>query len=339
MFKKYVEIENSYRQKYINDFFERHPEAINTTYIIQEKIDGCNISFIFSWNEELDDYELQVAKRSGVIKENEKFYDIQTTLNREDIKLFISEIKRRLKTDVVTKNAKNITLYGEYYGPGIQKRIDYGDKKSFIFFDMALDGKYVDINTFEYIIFPLKNLGFEHLFSKILFYGAFEECLNYNTSFNSKIGPDPDSKELHNECEGVVIKQFMYPTFEPFYDQYGHQDIFYIKIKNEKFNEKMKVKHKKRPEKMSEDFYETQTLFESYLTENRLLGIFSKEGMIQSQKEIGKYIKLMTEDAKKDFMKDHGDLMSNDKLTEKEKKKIFSSSGKIVSKLIMENYL
>ena len=43
-------------------------------------------------------------------------------------------------------------------------------------------------------------------------------------------------------------------------------------------------------------------IWSGYINENRLADLFSKYGEIQSNAEIGKYIKLMLEDAKEDFL-------------------------------------
>ena len=60
------------------------------------------------------------------------------------------------------------------------------------------------------------------------------------------------------------------------------------------------------------------------MTENRLINIFSQHGEIQDKKEIGEYIRLLIEDAKKDFLKDV-DLPVLDK---NERKQVFNAGSK-----------
>lgn len=71
------------------------------------------------------------------------------------------------------------------------------------------------------------------------------------------------------------------------------------------------------PKKAGHYWKVTIAEFKSYITENRLLSVFSKEGQIQSPKEIGKYIKLLLTDAQDDFLKDN-DISHLDKQQQKD---------------------
>ena len=65
MFKKYNSIENTYREKQIEQVYLHGYD--NEKYVVQEKVHGANFSFI------TDGEVIQVAKRSGLIAEDEKF--------------------------------------------------------------------------------------------------------------------------------------------------------------------------------------------------------------------------------------------------------------------------
>ena len=79
---------------------------------------------------------------------------------------------------------------------------------------------------------------------------------------------------------------------------------------------------------------ELRDIFQTYITENRLYSVFSKYGQIESVKEIGKYISLLTEDARQDFMKEYKEKF--DPLTDREKRNILKVSD-IASKIVRNN--
>jgi len=330
MFKEYTSIENSYREKYINDFFTRHPEMRHKRYAVTEKIDGSNISFIFSRAED-GEIVFSYGKRSGLIAENENFFGIQAYI--KSIEPFIEKVKSSLKGNTLFDYASTFTMFGEYFGPGIQKRIDYGQTKSIVFFDIMIDGVYVSQSFFFMVMHELLDPYGEFTIPFIKMAESFDEALRVNTHFNSLLGPDHDT--LENECEGIVIKPWNERGAE-LLDAFGHPENFFVKVKNEKFAEMMKTKFKAPPEPQSAALTSAQELFASYLNENRIQSVFSKEGVISDTKDIGKYIKLIMEDAKKDFLKDEAEVFNSHELSDKERGKIFSIAGKIISKELMK---
>ena len=72
--------------------------------------------------------------------------------------------------------------------------------------------------------------------------------------------------------------------------------------------------------------------FASYLTENRVLSVFSKQGVISEPKQLGQYIKWVLEDAIIDFKKDHPDLEIDDKTA-----KIVFNGGHLVVMLLKKH--
>lgn len=75
--------------------------------------------------------------------------------------------------------------------------------------------------------------------------------------------------------------------------------------------------------------------FASYITENRLQSVFSKEGEIEKPKQIGQYIKWILFDAKEDFLKDWGEKIKL--LDINQQKQIFNIGSKIAN--MLKNYL
>jgi len=74
MFKKYNSIENTYREKQIEQVYLH--EFNKEDYVVQEKVHGANFSFI------TDGKTIQVAKRSGLIAENESFSNYKYVMDK-----------------------------------------------------------------------------------------------------------------------------------------------------------------------------------------------------------------------------------------------------------------
>jgi RNA ligase (TIGR02306 family) len=90
-----------------------------------------------------------------------------------------------------------IVLYGEIYGPGIQKNYDYGlSELEFAGFDTVLDGEYLTTSQTETVFHNL--LGLSHV--PILYVGEWSKEICDKYLFNSFIS---NTKIPH---EGIVVK-------------------------------------------------------------------------------------------------------------------------------------
>lgn len=301
MFKKYSSIENSYRQKHVMKVLQFYPEVANIKYSIREKIDGSNLQLFFSPGE-----KVRVGKRSCFITEEENFFDVWEVLNGyQDV---IQKVQ-----DEVELTGMTVRLFGELYGPGIQKRVDYGDRKRLAFFDVEVDGEMWSQREFEAL---MASLEITNLAPLLGYTDNLADALNWDERFDSKLSDKTD-----NPSEGIVIK--------PYEKEYnlGNGSRFILKKKSDIFAEKMNVKPKQKNKDESAKMISAKMEFQSYLNENRLQGIFSKHGPIEDMDQFGKYIQLMLSDAKEDFLKD----FDTTDLTEKELKNIFKSGGKNVA--------
>ena len=91
-----------------------------------------------------------------------------------------------------------IIVYGEVYGPGIQKNYDYKlNGLEFAMFDVTIDGVYQDIHEVEAYSYPTI-LNLPHV--PILFNGAWSQEIQDKYTFNNFI---EGTKIPH---EGIVIK-------------------------------------------------------------------------------------------------------------------------------------
>lgn len=264
-FIKYPEIENSYRQKFIDDFLFHNPSAKDNKYVAQIKLDGSNVQFIFE-----PDKEMKIGKRSSFIG-NDNFNGIQ------EIKHKYQKIFDYLQS-YADKNNHYINVYGEIYGKGIQKRIYYGDDKYISFFDIRVDGKL--LSYFE----------ITEMFDDIVLNNFVETVgpFNYEDIFNL---------DLPDNHEGLVVK--------PYNKVNPEERSLYLKIKSDKFKEKGDKSKKKKTKKESDPEIEhLKEIYLSLINKNRLYSVFSKEGEIETPSQIGQYIKIVTDDVVNDFKKE-----------------------------------
>jgi len=247
-----------------------------------------------------------------MIDMTDNFYDCWNVIKRyKELTDYVQSISNRLKCQII--------LFGELYGKGIQNRIDYGPEKYFRIFDIIIYST-KDIFILQWIQ-TQKFIYTDSILKKYLVpsYGivkGLKESLKYEP-------------EDWNEIEGVIIK--------PYNKVYSLKsgDVFYLKHKNPKFEEKNKRKKRKEPVKYSDEIENLKSNFEDYINKNRVLSVFSKYGEISEPKQIGEYIKLVLEDAKKDFTKDME--FDINKINKKEQKYIFNVSKDILK--ILNGYL
>ena len=276
MFKKYQSLENSYNDKFLRRFLETYPELQNETYIVTEKLDGANIQIYFE-----PGVPYRIGKRSDFLKEDETFFDIHST-----VKKYQESLDKIQKHVEITKN--KIRLYGEIYGSGIQKRVNYGDEKYIAFFDVEVNGELWAPRDFMHLAegFDLPRVPVIQIKANIT------EVLSLSENFNTNINPVEN-----NASEGLVIR----PFGKNYYSHVGA--IFILKKKSAKFSEKEGLE---KPVKILDTpVLDANLKFKAYLNDNRVLSVFSKSGPMQEMSQMGEYIKLVLEDAKLDFLKEN----------------------------------
>lgn len=115
------------------------------------------------------------------------------------------DIKRRLWNFVkmiepITNIGSGITIYGEIYGPGIQKNYDYGLKElEFAVFDITINGEYQSTGRVEVYCEHTSGLNLPHV--PVLYEGAWSQEVQDQFTFNRFI---EGTKVPH---EGIVVKE------------------------------------------------------------------------------------------------------------------------------------
>ena len=274
-FVKWTSIENSYRDKHINYFLGIFPELADEEYLVTEKIHGSN----FQWF--LQPYEnLMCGSRN-------KYLDVNGSFQGASIPALVDKHRNLLLgfQHYCDETGNSVRLFGELFGDGIQKGVDYGPEKRLLYFGLMINDKLRP--PFDLLRYIPEN----HIAPIVGVVQGLDEALSINSEFDSWLSSAED-----NICEGIVIVPYrrVYQT--------DNGETFILKKKNDAFIEK-----KAAPKTVVVDT-EVQRLnseFLLYINDNRLQSVFSKEGEIESPKEIGKYIRLILEDAKDDFLKDN----------------------------------
>lgn len=300
-FKKWCSIENSYRQKHIDWYLERFPELLDDTYVITEKIHGSN----FQWYLE-PDKPVVAGSRNMYLEIDGSFQGAYIPELLDADKKLLDFLQARVNRDGCTYR-----VFGELFGKGIGKGVDYGEEKRLLYFGMMVDDVLVPFTTMEMYIPRSRMVPVVGIID------GLANAMQFDTAFNSCL-----SDKDNNLCEGVVIQ-----PYRKVY-QVGDYSPFMLKKKNRTFEEKMNIK---APVVIAPEVKQLKAEFAAHITDNRLQSVFSKHGEIEKPSQIGNYIRLVLEDARIDFMKDHKELF--DEMTPKQQKNILNVGGQIANML------
>ncbi len=294
----YPSIENHHNQKNLDFWLTEHPRLKTVICVAQQKYDGSNLGIQFSENNSVEFFT-----RNTQLAKNENFNGLREILKRENYMLMMETIKKWKSEHT---EIKKINLFGEIYGPGVQRRIDYGSEKQIKFFDVYFDGKIQTPLAFKSW---MENLGLLDLVVEYLKFGTIHELLESLNECKTMV---------KNEIEGVVIK----PLEEVFTNT--DEKIFCVKLKVPGFDDTvMTVVKKQKPTNKS-----SRNLAD-YITENRIQDVRGK----QTWKSKDDLIDRVIEDAFADFKKTSEDPSLVEDLTPKEKNGLSKKALNLCQKL------
>lgn len=288
MFKKYPSMDNTYQSKSIELWKEFHPTIMEEEFIVLEKIHGTNFSVVFEPGQ-----TPCLASRNRVLDPDEDFFNVREVVLHQGHDLLLEKFLRLAREDNVPYQ-----LYGELFGPGVNKGVNYGRKRDFRFFDLRRDGFLLAHRQLENLMQP--DMA-QYLVPSLGIFKGLQSALDVQVEgVNSLL--TPEDHQGPNTLEGVVIKPYNTVLLSPI----GY--TFMLKKKTEKFQEV--ARERRGPKESSEHpvVAELNQRFHRYITDQRLQNVFSKEGVIADKKQIAAYIQLLLEDAKKDFLKDEENL-------------------------------
>lgn len=293
MFKKFSSLENTYRQKEIDQIVNQG--FADQPYIVTEKVHGANFSFILTEESittdnvgEVSTINIRCAKRTGLIEDGEKFFNYLPVLEK-----YRKGLEELFKYCQDTRNAKVVTVFGELFGGNIQKGMCYPLEQDFVAFDLVVD----DVARNKTIAFYLLNNFSIPIVPVIGIYDSLQEALKVNESFTSKLIREGfDGADKHKEAEGVVIE----PETATHTKDGGR---IYLKKKTKRFLESGGNKIPKPQPELSQEVMSALTTACSYITEPRFEAVCSKIGEVTIT-DIGKVTGLTTKDVIDDMVKD-----------------------------------
>lgn len=299
-FHKYSSLENHYREKVVEQFRAR--ELANEVYILTEKVHGANFSF---WT---DGKSVQVASRSQFV--DGTFYGCQDVID------LYHDAVLRLHSFLELGHGNTLTVYGELFGPKIQKGVKYATDKDFVAFDIAIDGRYMAQAEAADVITNNSGFNFVPVIDEVI---GLDAALEYSNEFESVLARRNGISDPENIAEGLVIQVAELGNI------YFGDTRAIIKSKNDKWAEKVKTPKRPRVEQKDDPLV---PLVEQYVNENRMHAVLSKIGDVTVQ-QFGEIIKAMGQDVIEDMVKD-GDVPDNWRDVEE-----YENLGKSVNKVVV----
>ncbi|KAG2379075.1 hypothetical protein C9374_007713 [Naegleria lovaniensis] len=312
-FKGYIKIDSS------NKNWDLDAKQIKlfkkTKWIITEKVHGANFCFRLSRRNDLSSTTsiilIECAKRKSLLKDSDQFFYFQKV--KEKLQSHLETIFQLVESKF--NDIHYVYVFGELFGgyypdmpqlPGIEQPIQtgiwYTNDIEFYAFDIAFEKKLDQIQTFidyETCLSIFCQVGSKHqvgsnttklfLHAEPLFIGSYEECMEFQIKFESKIPKKlgmPSIKDYSNYAEGVVIK----PLKELTISKKGKLERAIIKRKIQEFSEKKYEQAQKWTSNQTElssdhnssidnfEFIKYETM--SCVTMNRLNNAISKIGLI-----------------------------------------------------------
>lgn len=308
-FLPYGKTKHANDARFTGRVLQERPDLADAVYIATEKLDGTNFVLMFE-----PDGTVRQGSRNRELTLDMVHFDYHNSV----LDQYKQEIK--LISEYAVTAEVHIRMYGELYGRGVLPRIDYGDTKKFLPFQLEIDDEQLSV---EYA---------KALIEVIVMYDWWVPTIATFDSLESALGFDVDSFE-DRTIEGVVI--------EPYSTAYVHPDLgkFKLKLKTKEFCDTMSVRQKKPKikEELTGKALELLNIYRGYFNKNRLLDLIAKEGELTEMSQMGKFIKLMCQDCREDLLANHKDVFCA--LKDSEKKVILGSGGRSASPIVKEHIM
>lgn len=338
-FRKYPEIENTFREKRIAAIRAHCPEAADGRWVVQEKVHGANIRIYVTATETLVGSRKTVVSNGAAYLSNvfHRSQHLVYTVYYGCFRNLYEAIRadRTYSSDMSQRDA--VTVYGEIYGGAYPHEAVVGDPAAapvqrggpyyspyvdLYMFDVAVGGRFLPVaaanRLFEENALP---------YAKTLFKGSFDECLafpcTFPTTLSGYLPPLPD-----NLCEGIVLR-----PEEPAFLPSGSRVI--LKKVNAKFRETIGARPpaQRRTKPLSEPVAALSAALQTYVTAARLDHVLSHRGTSKlAPSDFGELIGALNRDAIADFRKDYGAAF--DVLARKDQTRVTKSINGMASALV-----
>lgn len=179
----------------------------------------------------------------------------------------------------------DVTVFGEFYGPGIQKGINYGNEKNFIAFDVQIGDSLLDLDDMMNVVY---DLGF--ITPPLVYCGRYDvEVMLTAINLNSIVADNSGVNDPDNIMEGIVVRP-------PIMLKNKHGQWVMGKLKNATFEERASAR--KDPANPV-DQTEAIAFADEWVTEmrfNHVLDSMKEAGIPVIQQHTGDFLKMMSED-------------------------------------------
>jgi len=194
-----------------------HARFKKVKWCVTEKVHGANCCWI------TDGTLVWAAKRKGLLDHGELFFvghsKVQEVLMPKVLKLYTEVLKAQQdpKLPAITL----VSVFGEFFGGGyphdqvtacpglapVQTGVYYSPEVHFCAFDILVQRPGCSSVFVDYEVAMKIFQETDFFYAKPLFVGKYEDCLNFNIRFDSKIYENFGLPVLPaNQAEGVVIK-------------------------------------------------------------------------------------------------------------------------------------
>jgi len=297
-FEKYTSLTNSYKQKTVNHLIDNG--FGNVAYWVSEKIHGAN----FGVHLNVKSGEVRFSKRTSFLGTDSCFYSCHL------IESELTDYITTLFNSIGSACDETLSVYGEIFGGSfygeqeggskrVQSGVEYSTKTEFAAFDVKVDDTYLPPSSF---IHELEEAGF-YVVPTLGFTETLQEALDITNTFESVVPSALGfAAKDGNISEGKVIRPFTKDLLTPD----GSRII--LKDKTPSFSEKSS-KPKKVVVELPKEGEEVLNSISEFITHNRLMNVISKEEDL-TQKDFGRIMGLLTQDALSDYYSDNLTLPS-----------------------------
>ena len=280
------------------------------SFYVSEKIDGCNLGMYIP--REGDPY---FFSRNG--EDANGLFDFEKDKNQ--LKRFVQCIQEFINTDAIEdENVEGLYFWGEYFGYRINRRINYGHKGRFRFYDAMVVTKQ-DLETKAPNL--LTPLFFMFLCVNINLYatknGYFGEFADDSLTWEFFYPPDFDFESANREA---ILEQFKPENHDSIFAVEKHYPEGYVitaaddekvigkwKIKAESFKER--ERQPKLVKTDDDELVRARTIFNEFLTVARAHSVLSKT----TERSLKVILPMFVEDAKEDFLEEYPEMKRKDK--------------------------
>ena len=312
-------IEDSTNQEYIDHLLSYDPQLATCRYVVTEKVDGANVTVM------IDHDSIRYFSRVREFNAERPFFNAPMALKK-----YLPDF-RKIQCELPTIGCRTLTLRGEYFGKGIQRRINYGLDRYYAPFVIEKDGATQTHQQFRAFmqqmefcrLKPVPLLVADASLNEAMAFNPEEIATQAFTPGTESATPCRDKIAIsrYDFIEGIVIQ----PADRLIKDS---NSLFLLKKRAEAYREIEYLPTQRlnaQPCLNEEDSAAASEIDESlvghsfagltnFVTLNRLINITSHIGDPTSSKEIGVCVMAVLRDAKKDYCKHHTDADLEDRI-------------------------